>query len=401
MKRDLRIITLAISLMIAVGVIMAYANMFEGLDLFITKELTFYLVAIIIMIILTYGIPLFISFRNGKIKNNKISTANLKEDGKFDLIYTEIREKYSQDLAKIRKGLRPITIIVSLLGAAIVIMFAWMKIAETNMEKYFGFIINNQTMITVIPVITMLLFFGAYCFYSFRKTDYDKKYKTGVVADIVNKANRGLTYSMKSEDYGKELLEKYELAAFDTYRFNRDRREDFITGKLTDKITLSMGELDLDEVVGGRRNRTTIDVFNGLFVYVHGINEFKGTLKILNNNNKMKEKNTQNLAQVKMDSTEFENLFNVYADNSVVAMRVLTSDIMQKMVEFETRLGIHYEVMVSGTEIFMRFFTTELFEPAIFNESREKDRVRAYYEVIKLITDVSIELDKIISEVEI
>ena len=102
-----------------------------------------------------------------------------------------------------------------------------------------------------------------------------------------------------------------------------------------------------------------------------------------------------------MDSSEFENIFNVYADNAVLTMRILTSDIMMKMVEFERRLGVHFETYISGDSMVMRFFTTELFEPAIFNESKEKDRVRAYYEIIKLITDIACELDKTIAEVEV
>ena len=56
-----------------------------------------------------------------------------------------------------------------------------------------------------------------------------------------------------------------------------------------------------------------------------------------------------------MDSSEFENLFYVYSDNSIVAMQILTSDIMEKLVAFEKRLDIHYELIVTGTEVFMRF----------------------------------------------
>ena len=115
----------------------------------------------------------------------------------------------------------------------------------------------------------------------------------------------------------------------------------------------------------------------------------------------MSVNNSDNLSEVKMDSTEFENMFNVYSDNPVVAMRVLTSDIMEKIIEYEKRLNIHYELLISTNGIYMRLFTKELFEPSILKRDKEKKNMRIYYEILNLVVDMSKELDKIISEVEI
>ena len=49
----------------------------------------------------------------------------------------------------------------------------------------------------------------------------------------------------------------------------------------------------------------------------------------------------------------------------------------------------------------MRLFTKELFEPSIFNKDKEKKNMRMYYEILNLVIDMSKELDKIISEVEV
>lgn len=400
MKRNIKTILLLITLLVTIGVIVIYLPMFNGVKEFLGSGFIIYIGLVFGIVILSSVIPVVISIRNGNIKNNKISTENLGEDSKFDLIYTEIRQKYAEELAKIRKGLRPITIIVTIIGLATGGMFVWMKMAEINMDKYLSFILDNQMLIKVVPVVSVLCFFAAFAFYSFKKSDYDAKYKTGVVKDIVSKANNGLTYDRKAVEVGSNVLEIYKTAAFDNHYFNRNQTEDYIHGKLTDNLSVSIAELDLDHVMGSRKNRKTVDVFDGLVVHVKGITSLKGTIKILNNNNKRKD-SSEELSEVKMDSSEFENIFNVYADDSVLTMRILTSDIMQKMVEFEKRLGVHFETYISAENLVMRFFTTELFEPAIFNESREKDRVRAYYEIIKLITDISIELDKTISEVEV
>lgn len=352
-------------------------------------------------IILTFLLrPIITKIRNNKIKNKAIQTEQLEYDERFSTIYTEIREKHEPELNKIRKKLRPITAITIFIGLVVGGIFVWMKIAEINIEKYSDFILSNATLIKVLPAIAVILFFVAYFFYVSKSSDYEIKYKDGIVADLVNKANSGLVFDKHGVEVQTKLLNSYKLAAFDNHYYNRSNTEDYIMGCLTEEHTVLMAEVNLEEVIGSRKHRRVIDVFRGLFAQIYGINEFCGTIKILNNNNVMKEKDIQTLNEVKMDSSEFEQIFNVYADDSILAMRVLTSDIMQKMVEFENRLGIHYEIVINGREMFMRFFTKSLFEPSIFNESKEQSRVRSYYEIINLIRDIVVEINKTISELD-
>ena len=338
------------------GIIMPQDSAFGG-----------YLIGLFIMVLCVSLIPIVLTIRNGKIKNKKISLKNVQSDLKFEEIYSETRNKYEADLNKIRKSLRPITAITTILAIILLGIYVFMKTAENNIYEYPEFIIENPIIIRAVPVVAVLLFFVAWVFYTLKKSDYDKKYKEGVVKDLVNKVHDGLAYTIYPQNDDERLLNSYDLAAFDTHRYNRSVVEDCINGKITENLSLSLAELYLREEWGTGKNRRSVDVFNGIFVKVAGISDFKGTIKILNNSNKMGTNNSQNLKEVKMDSSEFESIFNVYADNPVIAMQVLTSDIMEKMVEFKNRLDIHYEVLVSGTEVYMRLFTNDLFEPAIFN----------------------------------
>ena len=397
--RNIKLVLIAVTALITVGIFMGYASLINEMKFPIDDGIKMYIFAVIIGGIVFAMIPLILSIKNNKIRNKKINISNLKEDIKFEETYNKIREKYEYNLNKIRKKIRPITLVTILFAIIVGGFFGWMMFAKMNIEKYSEFIVSNELLIKTLPIASVLLFFVAFFFYSFKLSDYEKEYKNGVVADIVKSVNSGLAYSRRYENFGESPIELYTRASFDTNYFNSSKMEDFINGKLTDKLTVAIEELKLRHIIKRGKNRKSIDVFNGLFIHVQGIDKFNGIIKILNNNNKISGISKQDLTEVKMDSSEFERTFNVYANDPVTAMRILTSDIMQKMVEFETRLGIHYEVVICGSEIFMRFFTTELFEPAIFNESKEKDRVRAYYEIINLITDISIELDKTIVEI--
>ena len=106
MKRNIKTILLLITLLVTIGVIMIYLPLFNGMKEFLGSGFIMYIGLVFGIVILSSVIPIVISIRNGNIKNNKISTENLGEDSKFDLIYTEIRQKYAEELAKIRKGLK-------------------------------------------------------------------------------------------------------------------------------------------------------------------------------------------------------------------------------------------------------------------------------------------------------
>lgn len=358
-------------------------------------------IMIAITIALIYLVRRLVSLiRKNKIENKEIATELLDDDSEFELIYSAVRKKHEVTLAKIRKGTIPLVILVALLGIFAGGIFVWMALAKINIGKYANFIVNNTTLIKILPIIAAALFFWVYFMLAFEKTRYSKKYKECVVSDVVNATEAGLVFSIHGGLAEQKLLQSYKKASFDSNYWNKCVSEDYIMGCVTDEIVLTMAEMYLDKVVDCGKNSRSVEVFRGLFAQTYGINGFKGMLKILNNNNKMKEKNVQNLTAVKMDSSEFESIFNVYAEDPILAMRVLTSDVMQKMVEFETRLGIHYELVINGRELFVRFFTKTLFEASIYNEKKEKYRLRQCYEIINLIKDISIEINKTLSEIE-
>ena len=342
-------------------------------------------------------IPIIRIIRTNSVENKEVVVEELGENINFEGIYTELQDKHAYELDKIRKRVFPAIILVTISVIGLILMGFWVDKVDKNPMLIYG----KENMLIIVPIIIVTPFFAAIFMLSSRKGAYTRKYKDLLVADLISRVNGALKYERYNGEINRKLIGLYGDANFDKLKYNRWDAEDVIHGNITNALHLEIAELSVDHESGSRKNRTTINIFKGIFACVERKDSFKATIKVLNNKNKMSVNNSDNLSEVKMDSTEFENMFNVYSDNPVVAMRVLTSDIMEKIIEYEKRLNIHYELLISTNGIYMRLFTKELFEPSIFNKDKEKKNMRMYYEILNLVIDMSKELDKIISEVEV
>ncbi len=377
---------------IATGVCMFY--IFSNMGIL---EHSIYFFAMPICFCVAGIIPIIRIIMTNSVKNKDVVVEELGENINFEGIYTELQDKHAYELDKIRKRVFPAIILVTISVIGLILMGFWVDKVDKNPMLIYG----KENLLIIIPIVIVTPFFAAVFMLSSRKGAYTRKYKDLLVADLVQRINGSLKYERYNGEINHRLIGKYRDSNFDKLKFNRWDAEDAIHGNITDNLHLELAELSIDHESGSRKNRTTINIFKGLFARVERKENFNTIIKVLNDKNKASVSNQDNLSEVKMDSTEFENMFNVYSNNPVVAMRVLTSDIMEKIIDFEKRLNIHYELYISGAEIYMRLFTKELFEPSIFNKDKEKKNMRMYYEILNLVIDMSKELDKIISEVEV
>ena len=91
---------------------------------------------------------------------------------------------------------------------------------------------------------------------------------------------------------------------------------------------------------------------------------------------------------IEMDSQVFENYFDVYGDDKILTMRIITPELMDELVGFYEKYKIDFDICMQGNYIFMRFFSGQMFEPTVFKNSMEKDYLFMYYCIFKLILDV-------------
>ena len=102
-----------------------------------------------------------------------------------------------------------------------------------------------------------------------------------------------------------------------------------------------------------------------------------------------------------MDSKEFEKYFDVYSDSNILAMEILTHDIMEELVQFYNTYRIEFEIVIKNNNIYIRFNTGVMFEPNILKKSNDMNTLWIYYNVLKFITNVTIKINKLLKDLDV
>lgn len=189
--------------------------------------------------------------------------------------------------------------------------------------------------------------------------------------------------------------ELYKKADFESY--DKFSATNGIEGKFAGKYYIAMAEVcSQNEYRDSEGHISTETVFDGIFGYIKLSKNIEASLKISLDAGKLgnvfKEK-----TQVEMDSQEFEKYFDIYSDDKITAMQILTTDVMEAMVEFTKTYQIDYELTIKKDSLFMRFHTGDIFEP----KAPFYDLLKEYYDIIDLIFKLSIGINKIIENTEI
>ena len=127
-----------------------------------------------------------------------------------------------------------------------------------------------------------------------------------------------------------------------------------------------------------------------MFAEVYSDKPVGSTIKI--------SRNTIGTDRAEMDSSEFEKYFDVFSEDRVLATRILTHDVMEIMTDFYSKLK--YEVVIKNEKIYLRFFTSSMFEPNTFGNPLDKNLLYSYYYILKFILKLSDNLNTVIQDLD-
>jgi len=192
-----------------------------------------------------------------------------------------------------------------------------------------------------------------------------------------------------------ENLEYYPNMGIESNIYDKGDFEDYniYTSKNALKTTLD-GKYNMlmSEVCASKDDKLR---FRGIFVNVQCVKDIGAELKIHS------EQGILGNARIEMDSSEFEKNFDVFSENKIMAMQILTADVIKMMLEFKEKNKIRYELTIKGEQIYIRFHTGEVFKPKMVIESKYYDMLKRYYDIIYFIFNVSREINKAIENTEI
>ncbi len=88
---------------------------------------------------------------------------------------------------------------------------------------------------------------------------------------------------------------------------------------------------------------------------------------------------------IKLEDPEFERLFVVYGDDQIQARYILSTSLMERIMQFKAKSQRPIYLSFVGSKVFVAVsYTKNLFEPKIFSTLLDFGPIRQYYEDLQL-----------------
>ena len=286
----------------------------------------------------------------------------------FAELYQEVYKETAQELDTLKSKDKPkyftITIIIIL-----------MLIIAIRSDLKFLWII-------IIPLLIWLI-----NSYTKHIHNYTKIYKEKVTGKFIK------AYSEKLEYYPNRGISSiiYNQAEFERH-YDRYHSEDVIVGNIFEDCKITMGEVHTEEEhtttdSDGNTDTTYVTLFHGLFSQIELSKYIKFNLKIRKNS--MLSNIFKRKSKLEMDSSSFEKIYDVNTDDKIQTMRILTSDVMQMLIDFKDKNKFVPELTIKDNKIFIRYETGNVFEPNLIKKDMDFDKLKRYYNIINFTLELS------------
>ena len=231
----------------------------------------------------------------------------------------------------------------------------------------------------------------------FRKKDslYNEKYKEIVIEKMLKEFFDDVDYVPK-----KQMPENIYKSVFESY-YDYYMSDDYMDALIDNKYKISMADIytasrEEYEDINGFKEFRTMTIFSGIFAKINLGKSIKNKIEIIQNFG------INGRTKVNMDSREFESFFDVYATDNIVAMQILTHEIMDFLVSFKKILNESYDVIIDNDCMYIRLHIGKMFESKLNSkELIDKQSTEKYYNIIDFIYVLSKELIEVIEETEI
>ena len=269
-------------------------------------------------------------------KKKKINTANnsIEIINKYKPIIQKIINN-NNDVNEARKKYKSSKSTIKIICCIIIILSVVVAIYSKN---YHIFII---TIVTPLVGLTLTNF----------RNDTKLIYNN-IIPNIVRDYNDNMTYN-HYKNINRSEYKKADFEEFDTYH-----SEDLITGSINNcPYQISEIETQVEETDDeGNKDYTTS--FSGTFAKIELNKNFNCTIEIVNEYTNFSTRDNH----ITMDNEEFEKIYDVFTDDKILAMRLLTPDVTSKMIDLYNETGIYFEIKIVNDIMYIRLHTAESFE---------------------------------------
>ena len=334
------------------------------------------------MLIFNVSIAILLAFLIGKSLYHfgpKKYTRNMKKvkpTEEAERIYKELRSLYGNEYAKVR-----IVNCICLFSG----VFLWVELFIARERK-----ILEEYMVNIVLLLTYLII----RIILKNQERLSKIYKEKILPDFIRMFPNGTTEYYQGKEYTTN--ETYRID--DAYRTSGFNSEEYIDIDVMDCIKCSSEDTNVEmaNIWISDKNQEKQDViFNGLFAYADSAKNINYFIKI-SKNKVIKKKH-----KVDMDSSDFEEIFDIHSRNNVYTMRILTPEVMMLLWDFYQKYELKFEVILSGNKIYLRFYTGNIFDVKLFGNSMNKNNLFIYYSIMEFVVELTKSINKALEKVEL
>lgn len=303
-------------------------------------------------------------------KNSTLDNPNKSINIKIsDTVFDEIRKK---DLNK-RIAKKSILAIIIIIGFILAIYLKDLELA---------------LLILFLGVPTSIIILGIFN----NEILYKHIFKNNIITSLVKNYDSHLKFSSTQ----CIQAQYYNLAEFEHYDYFHSN--DYISGKIDGIIPIQLGDVETTHVHTDSDGHThTSILFKGLFSMINLPKNFPSIVTILSDKSSVRKIFPDNEI-LKVDSVEFEKNFNVFTKNKVLAMQLLTADIMSSIIDFQVQNNAIFEIVIKGSFAYIRIHCDDMFEANLSKNAFDYDTLYTYYKYLDFICELSKKIFNIIKE---
>lgn len=292
-------------------------------------------------------------------------------------IYNEKLTQRWQELSNKKKKASLITIIIILLIDAIILYLTKYISVFTIMILFF---------VDVFIFIMNKIIYGNKDILQFNK-DYKDKIINKILENFIEELDYIPLKSLPSSIYDEAKYGRH---------YNKYYSDDYFEGKIKGQ-KIVMADLLVQEETrkkdkDGNEEIETTTIFNGLLGKIALDRSINSNLTIT----KDYGFSFPNKQKLEMDSYEFEKAFNVYTDNNIIGMQLLTSDIQEDILALYNKYKISFHISIMHNKMYVLFNTGNMFE--VFSIKNSPNEVlEKYFNTMKYIYKL---VDKILTTID-
>lgn len=338
--------------------------------------------------------------------NNRFEEIYSKlEQNDFSSLENKRRKAYKgRNLGKTSTG---ITALAFFLILPFGFMFIFFASLENGADKVFSPEASTTTkyilLAMIISVLVLIIRYLRVKAGKNKEKQYRKSYISEFNETFIKLINPNYSYNGE-----KGILEKnYKLV--DLFPYEDYRARGLISGNLSNGYNFKAGQVTTWSSREVNDKRIKFVKFDGIFYEIDlpfSINSklYLRSDKNLDDANFIKKlfnaDGQLTRLKVKMDSEEFENVFDVYAENRVLAMQIFTADVMVELMRIYSITSNKFEITIDKNKLYIKFDTGAIFKaPGDLNiEVLNKDILHKYFKRFESTLKISEKFIEIIQE---